>query len=553
MDPRSADGGVTPDSRPAGTARRTVLKRGIVGLAVLSGATGTATGEGQAGQREGASAGGNVTGSDSGDRDPSREVDESDYGTVYDLVEQGADPDGGESITPVLEDLRGDDTLVRFPAGRFYMDREFRFTGFRNFGLVGTDATTIVPADTGSLRGSTTRLFRLGTASEPGRDLHLEGVTVDQTAADTGLRVVNGVVSDGMVVKDVEVRGRHDSGLPGPGLFCVTAPGGEGRVDGFTATDGAAAKRNTPNRGDGWWGDVTGVYANGNRGTLRFEDCALGGFPATGLYGAQSDGRILVEGGTYENSETASIRLGGDGSAVRDATVRVESVRDAAGSQRGIRLERGRDLAVRDTTVEITAPNGDAILVRNDVESATVRDCSVAVSGNRPNDGIWVAGGAGETTISGTNVTLDVPGGYGIRLTRGNGTDHPRVLCRDVTVEGQAGGEGGRFGILNARDNAEFRDDRVHHASDAPSRSALRNTGDDCLVYGGTYRSRRVPIVDYGARTWVEEIYAAADGDFAAYRLMDESRAVLIKESTLVGGIDERGSAGLRTWSNDDG
>ena len=116
---------------------------------------------------------------------------EDQYGTVIDMTEVGADDDGNDSITPVLREHADDDTLLYFPSGEYYMDEQFRFTGFENFGIVGDEAT-IVPANYYDFddNGGSYRLFRLGVEYDPGTDLRFEGFTIDQTADDTGIRVI---------------------------------------------------------------------------------------------------------------------------------------------------------------------------------------------------------------------------------------------------------------------------------------------------------------------------------------------------------------------------
>ena len=52
---------------------------------------------------------------------------EDNYRTVIDVVEAGADNEGNESITPTLREHRGNDTLLKFPEGRYYMDSQFRY------------------------------------------------------------------------------------------------------------------------------------------------------------------------------------------------------------------------------------------------------------------------------------------------------------------------------------------------------------------------------------------------------------------------------------------
>jgi len=108
-----------------------------------------------------------------------------DYATVVDVTEAGADDTGSESITPVLEKLRDDNTLLVFPEGEYFMDEQFRFTGFDNFGVVGENAT-LVPADFHEFNGPRYRLFRLGVSSRPGGRVRFEGFDVDQRAPTRG-------------------------------------------------------------------------------------------------------------------------------------------------------------------------------------------------------------------------------------------------------------------------------------------------------------------------------------------------------------------------------
>jgi hypothetical protein len=119
---------------------------------------------------------------------------------------------------------------------------------------------------------------------------------LDQTAPDTGIRVIETVVEDGLEVRDITVSGEHDSGTWGPGRFAISDPDGSGLVEGFEVPDGGAWEDETPNAGNLWRGP-SGIVSNINRGTLRFADCVLGGFPDNGLYAAGSTGKIIVDGG----------------------------------------------------------------------------------------------------------------------------------------------------------------------------------------------------------------------------------------------------------------
>ena len=160
----------TDSNDRAGTSRRSYLKLATA-VAASAGVVGTAT---------------------AGSLD-------DEYGTVVDVTEAGADPDGNESITPIIEELEGDDTLLKFPPGRYYVDQRIRVTDREHFGMVGDDAT-LVPAtydEYDDLGDWNYKLFRLGVDYAPMTDLRVENFTVDMSAANTGVRALDVVVAGG--------------------------------------------------------------------------------------------------------------------------------------------------------------------------------------------------------------------------------------------------------------------------------------------------------------------------------------------------------------------
>lgn len=467
---------------------------------------------------------------------------EDQYGTVYDIVEDGgADNTGGESITPILRDLCDDDTLIKFPPGEYYMDEQFRFTGFENFGLVGDDAT-LVPANYYDFDGPQYRLFRLGIYYSPGRDLRVEGFTVDLTADDTGIRAIEAQVSDGLVVRDIRIEGQHDSGTFGPALFDVTDPNGTGVIERFYAPDGGAYSDETP--GDLWRGPTGILVSTSHEGTVRFKDCYVGAFPDNGLY-AVTDGRVVVEGGTYKNSQAASIRLGGDGCTVDGATVKVDDWRPGDTNQRGIRLDEGSDLRVENSAIILDKPNGHAISVMNDVDSARIHNSRIVI-GDEVNHGIVVSPYAGPTTI--TNSAIEINGGgNAIQI---NGSDAGRVLCQYVDITGNASGNSWRHAIKCNRNDCEFRVVDITQ-NGTNYRRGIEVNGDDCLVYKGQFETTHHPIIVNGARTWIEGITAASSDGYQAIRLNDQSYDATIKNNELANGILDKGSSGLSFYGNE--
>ncbi|WP_369335337.1 right-handed parallel beta-helix repeat-containing protein [Halostella sp. PRR32] len=518
--------------RSAAGAKRSLTRRGCLKSAVATGVTGIGIAS--------------TASASSGDGSYSDYFDE--YDTVIDMVEAGADNTGSEPITDVLKAHRGDDTLLVFPPGRYYMDEQFRFTGFENFGLLGNDAT-LVPANYHEFDGPQYRLFRLGVDYSPGRNLLVEGFTVDQTATDTGIRVIDTFVADGLEVRDITVDGYHDSGTWGPGLFNITDPDGSGIVEGFKAPDGAAWVDETPNAGNLWRGP-SGIIANQNRGTLTFRHCVLGPFPDNGLYASGGTGTVVVEGGIFKNSNAANVRIGGDSSRVEWVTVEVDDARPQDTSQRAIRLENGDGLRVEGAAVRVTnpMPTSHAISVMNTCEGTRIENSTIDISGDEINQGIVVSPDAGETVIVDTDITHDTTGGYPIWIRESDRTD--QVLCEHVTVSGQAGDDGGfRDGIRCERDNCRFNAVTVTQPSDV-DRNALVNTGDDCRIYKGEYRASQYPIVDLGSGTVVREVHAESYDGNEGVLLYDQCENAALKKNTLVNGVKDNGCDGLVMWGN---
>lgn len=469
--------GVPPvirDDVSPGFGRRTALKRGFAGAVGVLGFSRSARAHHE--RRDG-------------------------YGTVVDVVDAGADPTGGESITPVIEEHRGDDTLLEFPDGRYYMDRKFRFTGFEHFGLVGTGDATLVPADYWHFENDQHKLFRLGTHYAPGRDLLVEGFTVDFTADDTGVRPFEATVSDGLTVRDVDIVGRHDSGAWGPGLFRVTDPGGSGLVERFRAPRGAAPQWETPG-GFLAHGGPSGIICNRpHRGTIRFRSCLLGPFPDNGLYASGGAGTVIVDGGHYRNCGTAAVRVGADRAEISGTDVVVDVDRFGI-PQEGIRLDYGDWLVVDDVTVDAERPNGEAINVQNAVDGASIRHSTVRM-GDDAHVGVQVNPRTGPTYIEDVGVEID-GSNNAIRI---EGDDAGEVGLEDVSVTGDAGGGRMRHAVYCERDGCDARRLRIDQPG-GNQRRGLALLGDDAFVYDCRFTCTQRGISLHGSDAWIQSCYS---------------------------------------------
>lgn len=419
------------------------------------------------------------------------------FGNVVNVVDAGADPNGQESIAPVLGDVLDDDTLVRFPPGSYYMDEQVRVTGFDGLGLVGPDAS-IVPGPYSSFAGPQYRLFRLGTDDDPGNRLVIDGLTIDQGAPETGIRAFDVVVADGLEVRDIDVVGQHDSGTWGPGRFNISNVGGSGIVEGFRAPDGGEWVSETPNAGNLWRGP-TGLISNTNRGTLTFRDCEIGAFPDNGLYAASGEGEVRVEGGSFANSGAVSLRVGGAENVVTGASVAIDDHPDPWERQVGVRCDHGNTI-IEDVDISISAgtPRHPAALsTQNEAGSVTIRDSSISCDLDGVASLVTVSSGTGAVVVENCSIIHNSTGGYSLLFEGGS----PATVT-DTVITGDT--PGSLPCIRVDRPQSIF--ERVEVTQRGANRSAIVIAADGCEIRNGVYESTDEPIVDAGSGTIIEDV-----------------------------------------------
>lgn len=286
----------------------------------------------------------------------------SDYGTVVDMVEAGADPDGEEPINDLLTDHAGDDTLLYFPEGEYLVDGGWQLKEFEHFGILG-DGAVIRPPD-----GYSDFLFAFGN-SDRAVDLLFKGVDFDITAPETGIRPIHALVQDGLHVTDVAVHGIQDTDQDSF-RFDVTLSDGVGLVEDVRQPDGGDPRYS-----------ITGCYVGElSRGTVTFKNCHVANFPDNGLYASQANGPVHVIGGLYENNNVANVRVTSD-AVVRGVTSRSTEAKEEFYNVRGIRLRSGKNILVEDCTIEYREVNGSdgALTLHNWLESATVRNTQIEI------------------------------------------------------------------------------------------------------------------------------------------------------------------------------
>lgn len=456
---------------------------------------------------------------------------EDEYRTVVDVVEAGADPSGSESVSPVLQDVIGDDTLLKFPPGRYYMDEQVRESGADNVGLVGDDAT-LVPADYYDFDGPQYRLFRLGTYYDPARDIRIKNLEVDQRADDTGIRAFHVSASDGLFVKNIDVIGRHDSGTWGPALFRITDASGSGHVNGFRLSDGADWQTQTP--GDLWRGP-TGILVNNHSGSLRLEHCIVRNYPDNGLY-VTGDGSVSVVRGLFQNSGPVNVRIGADRATVAGTEFVTDQRSPNYLAQIPLRFDYANHVEVRDVSVDLTAPNGDAIQFLDDVDDATVSDTDIDIA-DVPAAGIVAKSGSGPLAIVDVEIDIDCSANA-LRLL-GNGGS---VVVQDSRIAGGASGEELRHAVRCERDDCEFRALTVDQWGGG-KRRGLALLGEDYTVYKCRIRCSDRPVSAYGDDIWIEDNYLDSYSGDESIRIGPDATSVRIKNNELPDGIQDAGGS----------
>lgn len=471
--------------------------------------------------------------------------DDHEYGNVVNVVDAGADPNGEESITPVLRDIVDDDTLLWFPEGRYRMDEQLRFTGFDHFGMAGESGTTLYPAPAHEYNGEA-RMFKLGTYYGPGQDLTIENLLFDFTADNTGLRAIQAQVSDGLEFRDIVCVGRHDAGTWGPYLVDIVDPSGSGYLERVRAPDGGMYSSNTARDADptvaaGPTGMLVSPY---HEGKLTFRDLRIGPFPDNGLYVSGADGQVTVEGGEFWNSNVANIRLAGDGSEVTGATVVVDYTRPDDVTQRGIRLDEGAGFAVSDVNISLPTPTGQAVTVTSNVESARIEDSQISV-GDDVYDGISISEGAGPVEVRHSDIQI-AEGGQAIFIGQGDNG----AKLEAVTVTGQAAGAyGGRCAVRCERDGTVV-DSVVIDQPGEDYRRAIGIHANDCAIQGGEFRATHHPIISSGESIEIHDVTARSYENHEAIKLLGASAHVDISHSVLYEGILDQGTEDLDTWDN---
>jgi len=283
-------------------------------------------------------------------------VDATTYHQTLDVVDDlGVDNTGQTPIGDTLEPHLQDATRLEFPDGRYLVDQLVLYK-LTNFSMVATGDATLVPGDI-----PTDGNVWIGGGAV--RNLRFEGFTLDNTGPVGP--TVGFSAYDGLVVRDIEKVGAHDSHRAAFG-FSIWDSDGSGLVENLRATDG-----------DTYHGSVgaVGIFTK-TEGSLTFRNCRLADWGDNALYGSDATGPVHVEGGYYANSNVSQVRVSSPGSSVRDARIEVTKPRGGDANMRGLRVCDGPGpVEVENCEIVTTAgQGGGGIVVSFDGGSIDVTD-----------------------------------------------------------------------------------------------------------------------------------------------------------------------------------
>jgi uncharacterized protein (DUF433 family) len=373
-------------------------------------------------------------------------VDEDQFETVVNVADAGADTSGEDAINPVLSDHLADDTLLKFPEGRYRLD-PWEVVDYRNLGMVGENAALVPPEGE---RGYWLMFGKL-------RNFAFEGFTLD--CRETGVAPVNHISVNGgsNVVRDVSLRGHRR--VPKTGFEIAAAdPSAEFLFENVELPDGSTG------------GNAIYVFPK-SVGKLTVRDCYVEHW-AEGLYAAYHSGPLRVLGGYYANNGIDQVRVGGGhrGALVRGVTVRVDNPKrpEAKPNMRGIWLEEGGRARVENCDIAITDLTGTyssgAIVVGYQFGTATIENTRIRTDAVAP-------------AINIRHSIDSLKGQFAPSLNRL--PDEWPVTCRNVRISGEA--SSGRTVLTDRRDDCLFDGVCIQHPNGSRDGFEISNA-EGCAV-----------------------------------------------------------------------
>ncbi|WP_049947980.1 hypothetical protein [Candidatus Halobonum tyrrellensis] len=431
------------DGDSAGLVGRRNCLKGIGGLVAAAGVVGTAAGTASA--------------------STTRRGIEFDR-TVNVVEELGLDPNGNEPIQKKLNSNKQSGTLYVFPEGEYLVTDRILMLFLDTVGFLGKgDVRFTVPE----------RFNDWAVIMDHGQNALFENIDIDLRAdgATPGCRFAG---YDRIQVHDVE--------MVGQGIHLDSDPRGEGQGNpevtpafAFVARDDDAEvhAENLVARNRGLMGAYNygkgrkGVWVGrGSKGTVTMRNCHFSGFPNNGLYTSRTRGVVQVEGGVFRNNDVSQVRLGSEGSYVKNALIEVDPSMSKSPNPEDILCARG----VRIESGQI------------DSAGVTVENCDIRIAdGVNSLGGVVAARPGGMFDVVDTRIQVDAKYTSGVlgRVPDGGSHNPPpkphRVRMENVSITGDA--DGGAAVDIRSRPDSMVRSCCIQQTGD--NRDAVKMTDSD--------------------------------------------------------------------------
>lgn len=265
----------------------------------------------------------------------------------------GWDPNGLFPVDDSLVKSFDRDILVEVPPGEYKLLETIEGENVSNWGMrgVGEERTDV--------RFTTNEGSRVEFQLMYGSDLLLENFSFDlggQFDRTMGMRTI---IEDNLLIRNVEKAGANPTENPSGVsalILSVTDPNGAAVVDTFIRT-GPQIFLPFPKN------ELCVFSGRTHKGTVTYRDLEIHNAGEGGVYASKCPGDVHVEGGFYKNNRNDGIRISGNGSYIKDATVVIDSDDfhpkngGVEGQMRGIRMQSGDQGFtggfIEDTTLEL--------------------------------------------------------------------------------------------------------------------------------------------------------------------------------------------------------
>jgi len=413
-----------------------------------------------------------------------------------DVVGEGLANDGSEDAGQFIEDHADDNTLLVFPPGTYSFDTTANIGGVEKFGLICPTGRALFTE--GEIDESED-MIEMGTSDTPVESCLISGFTTDTSAA----RFVE-IYGSGLV-EDIRFTAEKEFSESGEATTHISA-----RVFDEEKTltfkdvlmpEGGAFGEPVNDAAGGWY-----IHSD-TAGTIRFIDCEASGFPDNGIYASapgESEGEggtIHVEGGRFRDNNVASVRIGGNGSSVRDATFVFENPDSDFTGVRGVYARNGSGHVVENNRFETASGVSDV-------------------------SHITVTSECGSTAFE-NNYHVDEGSSRAIRVDDTTDSKENRVTIEGLELYGSSDGE--EYPVFIERGHTKISEPAIVQ----PNRSAIWIDANDVVLENEDIEVDGNDVLNEGDR-FVRNGVSPNDGDPSSEGAWSENVSLANKRGVLV-------------------